>query len=152
MYTSAHVLHYFFLLYIVDNSHFVTFVRTISILMVPFTAPTLNGFTPWPLPTYLIHYMLSKIWLSLRIVSKKWKLVPLLPLFLIKLLLVLPSLLESRLSFLLMIYYFFSSYRFLYSLGVIILDFITNQRWHPTQVPLNLHCLILDEGDILQQL
>jgi hypothetical protein len=53
--------------------------------------------------------------------------------------------------FLLIIYTFFSPYSFFQSLGIIILDFITDERWQPTQISLDLDCLILNERDILQQ-
>jgi hypothetical protein len=97
------VAHCFCLLYIVDNSHLITSVRTISILMVSFTTPILNRCLPWPSPTYLNHFVLSKRWMSLRIVLEKWWLVPLLPLFPLKLLLVFPCSLESKLSLMLII-------------------------------------------------
>jgi hypothetical protein len=49
------------------------------------------------------HSWLSKRWMSLRTISEKWRLISLLPLFFLKLLLVIPSLPKGRFFSLLLI-------------------------------------------------
>jgi hypothetical protein len=101
--STAHVIHHFNLLDIMDSSHFALFFGTIFVLVVPLTAPTLNGCLPRPLFPYIIHSRISKRWFSLRIVYEKGWLSSLLPLIHLEFLLVFPSLLEGSLLSLLLI-------------------------------------------------
>jgi len=94
-YSTAHVLHCFILLNIVDSSHFVISVGAISVPMVSFTTPTFHWWRSWHLPTHFNLPGLSKRWLSLRTVSKKGWLSSLLPLIHLEFIIVFPSLLES---------------------------------------------------------
>jgi hypothetical protein len=101
-YSTSHVFHYFNFLNIMDNSHFSIFVGAVSVLMVSLKAPTMNGCLPWPLFPYASHSQLSKRWLSLRTIYEKGRFFSLLPLLLIELLLVIPSLPKSGISYLLL--------------------------------------------------
>jgi hypothetical protein len=107
----------------------------------------------WQFGHLFIHFSLSglpKGWLSLRTISEKGRLVSLQPLLFPELLLIIPSLPKSRAFPLLFIQAFFPSYCFFHSLGIIILDLVTNGRWQFTQISLNLDNLIFDEWNILQ--
>jgi hypothetical protein len=146
----AHAFHSFSLLKIVDGSHFIFFWGAVLVPMVSFTAPTLHR---WWSGHLFIHFSLlglPKAWLSLRVVSKKGRLISLQPLLFPKLLLIIPSLPKSRPFSLLFIQAFFPSYCFFHSLGIIILDLVTNGRWQSTHISLNLDSLIFDERKILQ--
>jgi hypothetical protein len=131
------------------SSRFTIFMGTISVLVVSFTTPTLNGCLSLSLCSLFSHWQ-SKQWLSLKTVSEKGRLVSLLPLFLLKPLLVIPSLPKDRLFSLLFIQEFFTSYCFFHSLRIIILNLVTNRRWQSTQIPLNFDSLVFDEWNILQ--
>jgi hypothetical protein len=146
---AAHVFYGFSLLNIVDGSRFIFFVGAVSVPMVSFTTPTLHR---WWSGHLFLHFSLPglpKGWLSLRVVSEKGRLVSLQPLLFPELLLIIPSLSKSRTFSLLFIQAFYPSYCFFYSLGTIILDFVTNGRWQSTQIYLSLDNLFFDERNIL---
>jgi hypothetical protein len=118
---------------------------TISVLVVSLIAPTLNGCLSLSLCSLFSHSRLSKRWLSLKTVSEKGRFVSLLPLFLLKLPLIIPNLPKDGPFSLLFIQAFHLSYCFFHGLRIIILNIVTHGRWKSTQISLNLDSLMFDD-------
>jgi hypothetical protein len=126
-YTSTHILNCRNLSYIVLSPLFFTSSRTISKHMISTTIPTLNRLLPWSLSHYFQQFGILESCMSLRIISEKWCLSSLLPLFHLTFCLVFPSLLKIWCSPLPLIKTLSASYGFFQCIKVIILYLVIDK-------------------------
>jgi hypothetical protein len=113
---STHVPYFLLFLNVMHSPHLISLVRTIFIHVISFTSLTLYGLFSWPISQGIYHFFITLRWFPLlmclrTITNERW-LKSFLPLIHISFHLVIPGLLESWPSSVLLIQILILSYGF----------------------------------------